>query len=144
MSEQTFYRWKKKYGGMEVGDARRLQQVLLNLLGNAVKFTLQGEVLLRVVGTPEDGRRTTLQITVEDTGIGIAPEKVEHVFGEFNQVEDERNRQFEGTGLGLAITKRLIEMMQGAQGKGRHSVSAAPTHIDATLVERDSTGPVPG
>lgn len=96
-----------------VGDPGRIRQIVTNLMGNAVKFTLQGEVLLRVVGTPEDGRRTTLQITVEDTGIGIAPEKVEHVFGEFNQVEDDRNRQFEGTGLGLAITKRLIEMMQG-------------------------------
>ena len=50
---------------------------------------------------------------MEDTGIGIPPEKVKQVFGEFNQVDDERNRQFEGTGLGLAITKRLIEMMDG-------------------------------
>lgn len=96
-----------------VGDPGRIRQIVTNLMGNAVKFTLKGEVLLRVVGSNEDVGRTTLQITVEDTGIGIAPDKVDHVFGEFNQVEDDRNRQFEGTGLGLAITKRLIEMMQG-------------------------------
>ncbi len=78
-----------------------------------MKFTLEGEVVLRVVGEGTNENEVTLCITVEDTGIGIAADKVEHVFGEFNQVEDDRNRHFEGTGLGLAITKRLIEMMQG-------------------------------
>ncbi|KMK65932.1 response regulator [Puniceibacterium sp. IMCC21224] len=95
-----------------IGDPGRLRQVLTNLLGNAVKFTIEGHVLIRVVGIPDDAG-TAIHITVEDTGIGIPTDKTDHVFGEFNQVEDERNRQFEGTGLGLAITQRLIRLMGG-------------------------------
>ncbi len=97
-----------------VGDPGRLRQVLTNLIGNAVKFTEKGHVLTRVVGVDDEEGRQTLHVTVEDTGIGIAPEYLDHIFGEFNQVEDERNRKFEGTGLGLAITRRLIEHMGGA------------------------------
>ena len=97
-----------------VGDPGRLRQVLTNLIGNAVKFTEKGHVLTRVVGVDDEDGRQTLHVTVEDTGIGIAPEYLDHIFGEFNQVEDERNRKFEGTGLGLAITQRLIEHMGGA------------------------------
>ena len=96
-----------------VGDPGRLRQILTNLIGNAVKFTEKGHVMTRVVGVESDGQTQTLHVTVEDTGIGIAPEHLDHVFGEFNQVEDERNRKFEGTGLGLAITRRLIELMGG-------------------------------
>ncbi len=97
-----------------VGDPGRLRQVLTNLIGNAVKFTDKGHVLIRVVGIEDEPGRQQLHVTVEDTGIGIAPENLDHVFGEFNQVESEANRKFEGTGLGLAITQRLIERMDGA------------------------------
>ena len=97
-----------------VGDPGRLRQVLTNLIGNAVKFTEKGHVLTRVVGVEEGEGTQTLHVTVEDTGIGIAPDYLDHIFGEFNQVEDERNRKFEGTGLALAITLRLIEHMGGA------------------------------
>ncbi|WP_225028613.1 hybrid sensor histidine kinase/response regulator [Xinfangfangia pollutisoli] len=97
-----------------VGDPGRLRQVLTNLIGNAVKFTETGHVLTRVVGIEAEDGREQLHVTVEDTGIGIAPEHLDHIFGEFNQVEDERNRKYEGTGLGLAITRRLIERMGGA------------------------------
>ncbi|EKD60686.1 MAG: hypothetical protein ACD_54C00613G0002 [uncultured bacterium] len=96
-----------------VGDPGRLRQILTNLIGNAVKFTDKGHVLIRVVGLEGDAGKQQLHITVEDTGIGIAPEHLAHIFGEFNQVESQSNRKFEGTGLGLAITKRLIERMQG-------------------------------
>lgn len=96
-----------------VGDAGRLRQILTNLMGNAVKFTETGHVLVRVVGLEETPGQQQLHITVEDTGIGIAPENLDHVFGEFNQVESQANRKFEGTGLGLAITQRLIACMQG-------------------------------
>ncbi len=97
-----------------VGDPGRIRQVLTNLLGNAVKFTTEGHVLVRVVGLPaETGEESHIHITIEDTGIGIAADKVGHIFGEFNQVEDEKNRKFEGTGLGLAISQRLIGMMGG-------------------------------
>ena len=96
-----------------IGDAGRIRQILTNLLGNAVKFTVQGHVLVRVVGVPSLDGDAAIHIIIEDTGIGIPPDKVDHVFGEFNQVEDERNRKFEGTGLGLAITRRLVELMGG-------------------------------
>jgi len=96
-----------------VGDPGRLRQVLTNLMGNAVKFTETGHVLVRVVGMEAETGQQQLHISVEDTGIGIAAEHLDHVFGEFNQVESEANRKFEGTGLGLAITKRLIDRMGG-------------------------------
>ena len=99
---------------MLVGDPGRLRQVLTNLLGNAVKFTSAGHVLVRVVGTADtETGLCEVHIAVEDTGIGIPADKVDHVFGEFNQVDDERNRRYEGTGLGLSITKRLVELMGG-------------------------------
>ncbi|MDD8021764.1 MAG: response regulator [Paracoccaceae bacterium] len=96
-----------------VADPGRMRQILTNLLGNAVKFTETGHVLARVVGFERDEGQYELHVTVEDTGIGIAPEYIDHVFGEFNQVEIESNRKFEGTGLGLAITRQLIELMDG-------------------------------
>jgi signal transduction histidine kinase/CheY-like chemotaxis protein len=97
-----------------VGDPGRLRQVLTNLMGNAVKFTDRGHVLVRVVGLELDDGRRQLHVTVEDTGIGIAAEHLDHIFGEFNQVEAATNRRYEGTGLGLAITRRLVERMEGA------------------------------
>ncbi len=97
-----------------VGDRGRIRQILTNLIGNAVKFTLKGHILVRIVGfQKENSAQTQLHIAVEDTGIGISEEKVGLIFGEFNQVEDERNRQFEGTGLGLAISEKLIKLMGG-------------------------------
>ncbi len=96
-----------------IADPGRIRQIVTNLMGNAVKFTLDGHVRLHVSGERAAETECQLCITVEDTGIGIAADKIDHVFGEFNQVEDDRNRQFEGTGLGLAITKRLVELMGG-------------------------------
>ena len=97
-----------------IGDPGRIRQVMTNLIGNAVKFTSKGHVLVRVTGVPDaTGQANTLHIAIEDTGIGIPQDQVDHIFGEFNQVENERNRQFDGTGLGLAISQRLLEMMGG-------------------------------
>ena len=103
-----------------IGDPGRVRQVLTNLVGNAVKFTPAGHVALRVsmAATAAGGGRaagpiTPVQILIEDTGIGIPPDKIEHVFGEFNQADDNQNRRFEGTGLGLAITRRLVQLMGG-------------------------------
>ena len=95
-----------------LGDAARIRQVLINLVGNAVKFTLEGQILIRVTGVVENAR-AAIHVVVEDTGIGIAANKLGVIFGEFNQVEDAQNRRFEGTGLGLAITRRLVELMGG-------------------------------
>ena len=97
-----------------VGDPWRIRQVLTNLMGNAVKFTGHGHVLVRVTGVPDaETGKVLVKIAIEDTGIGIAPAMIGHIFGEFNQVENERNRKFDGTGLGLAICQRLIQMMEG-------------------------------
>ncbi|WP_380055295.1 ATP-binding protein [Falsihalocynthiibacter sp. SS001] len=97
-----------------LGDPGRVRQILTNLIGNAVKFTSQGHVIVNVSGAAIVASNCTqLQISIEDTGIGIQPDMIEYIFGEFNQVEDDRNRKFEGTGLGLAITKHLVEMMGG-------------------------------
>jgi hypothetical protein len=97
-----------------VGDPGRLRQVLTNLVGNAIKFTAAGHVLVRVTGVPDTGTGSVaLHVSIEDTGIGIPADQIDRIFGEFNQVENERNRKFDGTGLGLAISQRLIEMMEG-------------------------------
>ncbi|MBM7067107.1 ATP-binding protein [Actibacterium sp. 188UL27-1] len=96
------------------GDPGRLRQVLTNLVGNAVKFTQTGHVIIRVVGATDDATgQADIRIVVEDTGIGIPADKLDHVFEQFNQVENERNRKFDGTGLGLAISKQLITLMEG-------------------------------
>ncbi|WP_226780165.1 PAS-domain containing protein [Oceaniglobus trochenteri] len=92
------------------GDPGRIRQILTNLVGNALKFTEAGRVDVRV-GPGDDG---VVRITVADTGIGIPEDKLDHVFGEFNQVEDDRNRRYDGTGLGLAISRQLAEQMGGA------------------------------
>ena len=97
-----------------VGDKGRIRQVLMNLVGNAVKFTQAGHVTVRVVGLPGDEPgMQSLHLTVEDTGIGIAPEQIDHIFGEFNQADQAATREFDGTGLGLAISRRLVELMGG-------------------------------
>ena len=95
-----------------IGDPGRVRQVLTNLIGNAIKFTATGHVIVRVCkvmgpNAPAD----TVDIRIEDTGIGIPEDQLEDIFDEFNQVENERNRQFDGTGLGLAICQRLVRMM---------------------------------
>ena len=96
-----------------IGDPGRIRQILTNLIGNALKFTLEGHVKITVTGLGHDRGRCDIRILIEDTGIGIPEEKVGHIFGEFNQVDDEKNRRFEGTGLGLAISQRLVSMMGG-------------------------------
>jgi signal transduction histidine kinase/DNA-binding response OmpR family regulator len=96
-----------------IGDPGRIRQVLTNLIGNAVKFTEIGHVIIRVVGIENEAGHQQVHINVEDTGIGIAAADVDHIFGQFNQVESAANRKFEGTGLGLAITRQLVERMGG-------------------------------
>jgi len=95
------------------GDSMRLQQILINLAGNAIKFTEQGEVVVSVVLSARDERHALLRFEVRDTGIGMTEIQMGQLFNAFSQGDQSITRRFGGTGLGLAITKRLIELMGG-------------------------------
>ncbi len=99
-----------------VGDAMRLQQVLINLGGNAIKFTAQGEVVVLLKVVSESATDVTLRIAVRDSGIGIAPENQKKIFDDFSQAEASTTRRFGGTGLGLSICRRLVGIMGGELG----------------------------
>jgi CheY-like chemotaxis protein len=96
------------------GDPLRLGQVLINLLGNAVKFTEQGEVRLRVALQERRSESVTLLFAVQDTGIGLSPESLTRLFTPFTQADGSITRRFGGTGLGLSISRQLVEMMGGS------------------------------
>jgi GAF domain-containing protein len=116
------------------GDARRLSQVLLNLVGNAIKFTDQGEVEIR--GSANRGQ---FVLEVRDTGPGIPDADQERIFGEFQQIDNSNTRQKGGTGLGLAISKRMVEMQGGtialesALGQGSTFRVVLPVHVDEMM-----------
>src|SRR5713226_7619649 len=95
------------------GDASRLRQVVINLVGNAIKFTDEGEVALKVQVEAEDGEDRILHFTVSDTGIGVPPEKQKVIFDPFTQADSSTTRKYGGSGLGLTISTRLVRMMGG-------------------------------
>ncbi|WP_367717340.1 response regulator [Nitratireductor sp. GISD-1A_MAKvit] len=99
-----------------VGDVGRIRQILTNLVGNAVKFTETGHVLVNVSGRDLESGQLALQFSVTDTGIGIPRDKLHLVFDKFSQADSSSTRRHEGTGLGLAITSRLVELMNGEIG----------------------------
>ncbi len=96
-----------------VADAERIRQVLLNLVSNAIKFTEQGHVTLQIGALNQNERQATIEIVVEDSGIGIAPEMQNQLFDPFTQADNSTTRRFGGTGLGLTICKRFVELMGG-------------------------------
>jgi signal transduction histidine kinase/CheY-like chemotaxis protein len=99
-----------------VGDGGRVRQVVTNLVGNAIKFTRRGHVLITVTGEVLDARRATLRVSVQDTGPGIPPDKIDLLFRKFSQVDGSITRKHGGTGLGLAISKQLVDLMGGSTG----------------------------
>ncbi|HRD65961.1 MAG TPA: ATP-binding protein [Candidatus Competibacter sp.] len=114
------------------GDPLRLEQVLMNLANNAVKFTERGSVTVSIAIIAEAGDKAMLRYAVSDTGIGLAPEQQERLFRAFSQADTSTSRKFGGTGLGLAISKRLVELMGGEigveseHGKGSTFYFSAP------------------
>lgn len=96
-----------------IGDAVRLRQILVNLAGNAIKFTTQGEVILEIQCTSNDGKHVELGFRIRDTGIGIPENKLKAIFEKFEQADQSTTRRFGGTGLGLAIASRLGKLMGG-------------------------------
>ena len=96
-----------------VGDMTRLKQIIVNLLNNAIKFTFDGGVVLKVELVEQQNENISLRFSIIDTGIGIAKEKFNLLFQSFSQVDSSSARQFAGTGLGLAISKQLVNMMGG-------------------------------
>jgi signal transduction histidine kinase len=104
--------------GQAIGDERRFEQILLNLLSNAIKFTEQGTIGLDAQSHSCDAvtRQPALSVRIYDTGVGIKPTDLEHIFEPFRQVDTGLARKHEGTGLGLAICRRLAELMGGRIG----------------------------
>ncbi|WP_016776620.1 response regulator [Anaerophaga thermohalophila] len=96
-----------------IGDEGRLIQVIINLMGNAVKFTQEGEVVLKVIIERQEGKEIRLHFAIEDSGIGIPPEKKEKIFESFTQADGSTTRKYGGTGLGTSISKMLVELMGG-------------------------------
>lgn len=123
-----------------IGDELRLQQILNNLISNAVKFTYTGKIMVEIVKTAQIGNKVELFFMVIDTGIGIAKEDQDKLFKSFSQVEASTTRKFGGTGLGLNISKQLVEMMNGnihvesEKGKG----SMFSFHIWAEVPEEEA------
>lgn len=96
-----------------LGDSKRIQQVLINILTNAVKYTEEGSVTLRVEAVPAAEDEIQLKMTVIDTGIGIRKEEIEYLYDSFRRVDQKKTQKIEGSGLGLSITKQLVDMMGG-------------------------------
>lgn len=132
------------------GDSHRVQQILINLVGNAIKFTEQGSVTVHTYTLTRDDGSLDLHLSVSDTGIGIAPEYQELIFQKFTQADGSNTRKYGGTGLGLAITRQLATLMGGSLtltsevGKGSTFHCSIPTErTEAPLTRHESREDVP-
>jgi len=124
------------------GDPTRLRQALLNYLGNAVKFTEQGSIILRTRVVEENERDVLMRFEVQDTGIGIDPNVIPRLFQAFEQADNSITRRYEGTGLGLCITKSLAKLMGGSVGVGNNPLHGGSTFwLTARFVKSAPTPP---
>ena len=124
------------------GDPGRLRQILINLTGNAIKFTAQGQVVIRVNLLSESANDVRLRFAVQDTGIGIPSDKQGRLFGKFSQVDASTTRTYGGTGLGLAISKQLSEMMGGEIGVQSEAGKGAEFWFTVLLAKQPFHEPV--
>ncbi len=113
---ELIFRISGRVPGALMGDPVRIRQILVNLLGNAVKFTARGEIAVILECLRESAESATIRCTVEDTGIGIPPDKKDRLFTSFSQVDSTTTRRYGGTGLGLSISKKLTDLMGGDIG----------------------------
>jgi CheY-like chemotaxis protein len=127
------------------GDPLRLEQVLVNLVGNAIKFTVQGSITVRIRPVMETPDAVQVRFEISDTGIGIAPEAQVRLFNAFEQADNSMTRRYGGTGLGLAICKRLVEMMGGEIGVESTAGQGSCFWFVVPLKrrEQDAVAPVP-
>ncbi len=124
------------------GDPTRIRQVLTNLVGNALKFTESGEVVVTVMATPKPGGHR-VDFEVRDTGIGMRPDALQKLFTVFMQADQSMSRRYGGTGLGLAISKQLVELMGGSIGVESHFGEGSIFRFDVPLASGESTAVVP-
>ncbi len=126
-----------------VGDAQRLTQVLVNLCGNAVKFTESGEIVVTVARIADSGDQVVLRFSVRDTGIGMSEEQTSRLFQPFTQADESTSRRYGGTGLGLSISRQLVELMGGAIEVRSHLGQGSEFIFTVRLAcEIATTGPV--
>jgi signal transduction histidine kinase/CheY-like chemotaxis protein len=126
-----------------MGDATRLRQVLVNLIGNAIKFTAHGEIVVNVQLQDQEAGGNRLLFSITDTGIGIPPESLERLFRAFTQVDTSTTRRYGGTGLGLAISRQLAELMGGRMWAESEPGRGSTFYFTALLPDSEASDPVP-
>lgn len=118
---------------MFVGDATRIRQIIVNLVGNAVKFTERGHILIDLDGENTEDNKWKLKLSIKDTGIGICEDDLEKVFEKFSQADGSTRRSHDGTGLGLAITSKLVTLMDGTIGVSSEVGKGSTFWVEVTL-----------